>query len=96
MFDGESRRFIWDEEKERLNILKHGVSFHEAMRIFEDAKIIIFIDEAHSTGEDRFFAVGKAGERILTVRFTYRDKKIRIFGAGEWRKGRKRYEEEQK
>jgi hypothetical protein len=31
---------------------------------------------------------------LLTIRFTYRDGKIRIFGAGEWRKGRKRYEEE--
>ena len=29
---------------------------------------------------------------VLTVRFTYRRKKIRIYGAGYWRKGRKIYE----
>ncbi len=31
---------------------------------------------------------------IMTVRFTYRGRKIRIFGAAFWRKGKKRYEEE--
>ena len=31
---------------------------------------------------------------IMTVRFAYRDGKIRIFGAAFWRKGKKRYEKE--
>lgn len=31
---------------------------------------------------------------IMTVRFTYRNNKIRIIGAGYWRKGKKLYEEE--
>lgn len=75
-------------------MIKHGVGFREAMQVFEDPDVQIYIDEMHSSDETRFFAVGKAGERILTIRFTYRDEKIRIFGAGDWRKGRKRYEEE--
>ncbi len=33
---------------------------------------------------------------IITVRFTYRGKKIRIFGAGFWREGKKIYEKENK
>ena len=28
----------------------------------------------------------------MTVRFTWRDRKIRIFGAGYWRKGKAIYE----
>jgi hypothetical protein len=28
---------------------------------------------------------------IITVRFTYRGKRIRIFGAAFWRAGRKKY-----
>ena len=40
--------------------------------------------------EDRFYCFGRLGEGIATVRFTYRDQVIRIFGAGYWRKG-KRY-----
>ena len=36
----------------------------------------------------------KVGEGILTVRFTYREHLIRIFGAGYWRKGRRIYNEQ--
>ncbi len=37
---------------------------------------------------------GMVGSGVLTVRFTYRDKVIRIFGAGYWRKGKAIYERE--
>ncbi|MEI6747001.1 MAG: hypothetical protein WCL34_13640 [Methylococcaceae bacterium] len=36
----------------------------------------------------------KDGSSILTVRFTYRHNRIRIIGAGYWRKGKKIYEKE--
>ena len=37
-------------------------------------------------------ATGK-GTGILTVRFTYRNQRIRIIGAGYWRRGKKIYEQ---
>jgi len=40
--------------------------------------------------------LGKVSGGIVTVRFTYRLNKIRIFGAGYWRKGKKIYEKENK
>jgi hypothetical protein len=40
--------------------------------------------------------IGRAGDGIMTVRFTYRGNVIRIYGAGYWRKGRKIYEEQNK
>lgn len=43
-------------------------------------------------GEDKLDK-SKLGNRIITVRFTYRNGKIRLFGAGYWRKGKKAYEE---
>ncbi len=84
--------FVWDTEKERLNILKHGVSFREATRVFGDPNRKIDRDSMHSGEEPRFFCYGQTGRGILTVRFTYREGVIRIFGAGFWRKGRKCYE----
>ncbi|MGB4520668.1 MAG: BrnT family toxin [Candidatus Omnitrophota bacterium] len=42
--------------------------------------------------EERFFCIGKVEGKILTVRFIYRGGKIRIFGAGYWRKGERYYE----
>ncbi|MYC95627.1 MAG: BrnT family toxin [Caldilineaceae bacterium SB0661_bin_32] len=38
--------------------------------------------------------VGRVESGILTVRFTYRANKIRIFGAGYWRKYRALYLEQ--
>jgi len=85
--------FEWDEDKNKLNIEKHGVSFEIAKIAFADPKRIILVDENHSQEEIRYFCVGKVGEMILTVRFVIRDSVIRIFGAGHWRKERKYYEQ---
>jgi uncharacterized DUF497 family protein len=86
--------FEWDETKHLENIFRHGVSFYEAQQAFRDKKRIILADVRHSEDEQRFFCLGKVHGEIMTVRFTYRNGKIRIFGAAYWRKGKKRYEEE--
>ncbi len=44
----------------------------------------------------RFYCFGKIAGNIVTVRFTYRNNKIRIIGAGYWRKGKQIYEKENK
>ena len=49
-------------------------------------------DLAHGGPEERFYCFGKIAEGILTVRYTMRKGRIRIIGAGFWRKGRKAYE----
>lgn len=92
-----SRRaeFEWDNEKDLINQAKHGVSFTIAQKAFADRNRVILEDVTHSTEyETRYFCLGKVGEGILTVRFTYREQRIRIFGAGYWRKGRRIYDEQ--
>ena len=37
----------------------------------------------------QFFCIGRIGARVMTVRFTWRDDRIRIVGTDWWRKGRK-------
>ena len=86
--------FEWDTTKDRQNQEKHGIAFAFAQDAFADPKRVILADDEHSTEENRFYCLGQVGERILTVRFTYRDKVIRIFSAGYWRKGKKLYEKE--
>lgn len=83
----------WDENKNRLNQERHGVSFEVAQRAFTDPRRVIFRDLAHEKGEKRFFCLGMVDGEVLSVRFSFRRKRIRIFGAGYWRKGRKLYEE---
>ena len=85
--------FTWDAEKERINIFKHGINFTEATEAFKDPNRKIFLDSKHNEKEDRYFCVGKVNDIVITVRFTYRNGIIRIFGAGYWRRGRLYYEE---
>ena len=84
--------FDWDIAKDLANQEKHGLSFAKAQYAFADPGRIIARDLTHSVDEERFYCFGRVGEGIATVRFTYRDKVIRIFGAGYWRKGKRIYE----
>jgi len=88
--------FEWNDDKDKANQEKHGISFAFAQLAFLDSNRIILEDLEHSIDEKRFYCLGKVSEGILTVRFTYRSNKIRIFGAGYWRKGKKIYENENK
>ncbi|MCB0191780.1 MAG: BrnT family toxin [Anaerolineae bacterium] len=94
---GSRRRteFEWDTKKDLSNQEKHGVSFIIAQYAFADPNRVILEDVTHSTADEkRYFCLGQVGEGILTVRFTYREQHIRIFGAGYWRKGKRIYEEQ--
>ena len=88
--------FIWDLNRETENVEKHGIDFLTAAKAFLDPKRKIAVDSRHSKHEERFYCIGKVEGKILTVRFVYRGGKIRIFGAGYWRKGERFYEEGRK
>jgi uncharacterized DUF497 family protein len=88
----EGSNFEWDDKKDYTNRQKHGVSFYEAQKAFLDPGRVIAEDLEHGQSEQRYYCFGKVEDNIMTVRFTYREKKIRIIGAGYWRKGRKIYE----
>ena len=86
--------FDWDSNKDKLNQEKHGVSFALAQLAFLDPDRVILEELEHSDDEKRNYCLGRVSDGIMTVRFVYRKKKIRIFGAGYWRKGKKIYERE--
>lgn len=88
--------FEWDHDKDLINQEKHGVSFALAQLAFLDHHRVILEDLEHSNHEKRFYCLGKVLNGVMTVRFTYRKNKIRILGAGYWRKGKKIYERENK
>ena len=88
--------FEWDETKNKVNQKKHKISFEEAQYVFSDSNRIIAKDSEHSESGERFYCFGKIAENIVTVRFAYRNNKIRIIGAGYWRKGKQIYEKENK
>jgi uncharacterized DUF497 family protein len=69
-------------------------SFAQAQAAFFDPLRVIAEDLEHSAIERRFFCFGRVGDGIMTVRFTWRAGRIRIFGAGYWRKGKMFYEQQ--
>ena len=77
-------RFEWDENKNRVNIHKHGVSFSEAMTVFDDPNVLYKPDPDHSRQEERYIVLGFSEKmRILVVCHCYyeSDSVIRIISA---------------
>ena len=75
--------FEWDEEKNKSNKKKHGVSFEMAIRVFLDEKRLEKFDEEHSTlDEERYNIIGRVSDMlILFVVATDRNGKVRLISA---------------
>ncbi|MEK6289315.1 MAG: BrnT family toxin [Acidobacteriota bacterium] len=87
--------FEWDPVKAAANSSQHGVSFDEAMTVFEDALYVDFYDPDHSQLEHRYIIVGESDKgRLLMVSYTEADDTIRIISSREvTSEERKEYEE---
>lgn len=87
--------FEWDDAKAASNLAKHGVSFEEALTVFDDPLAAIFDDEAHSLGEIREIIIGRSDlDRLVLVAFTDRDDLVRLISARlATRREREDYEE---
>lgn len=72
--------FEWDEEKNRINLHKHGVDFTDAAQIFFDENRIERLDKFHSDDEDRWQVIGMVDD-ILFVVYTEREDRTRIISA---------------
>ena len=87
--------FEWDENKAKVNLAKHGVSFEEATTVFGDPLSLTIPDPAHSQSEARSIILGHSHEqKLLVVIHTERGDTIRIISARRAsRRERKDYEE---
>ena len=72
--------FEWDEQKYKINLEVHEVSFEAAMEIWSDP-LLEREDDRKDYGEIRIIAYGVAQDRILTVVYTMRGERIRIISA---------------
>ncbi|BCG64484.1 MAG: toxin, BrnA family [Methyloprofundus sp.] len=76
--------FEWDNNKDKVNISKHGVSFDEAQTAFYDEYAIQFFDPEHSESEDRFLLLGTSFKlKTIVVCHCFREEEavIRIISA---------------
>jgi uncharacterized DUF497 family protein len=91
--DDEKLEFEWDPEKAAKNLKKHGVSFEEASTIFDDPQFISFLDEEHSTAEERHITIGISDKiRLLMAAHTERSRNlIRLISARKATKNEEKF-----
>jgi uncharacterized DUF497 family protein len=76
--------FEWDQEKNKANILKHGVDFIDAMLIFETF-VLSAVDRRHDSGEQRVRSIGIVDDDCFVVVHTQRGSSVRLISA--WKGG---------
>ena len=81
-------QYEWDPAKAAANLAAHGVSFTEAVTVFED-DFALTREDPDSAGEQRFVTLGMSSfAQLLVVVYTYREPDvIRIISA--WRTNRR-------
>jgi len=52
-------RFVWDDNKSRTNLAKHGISFGTAAKVFDDPRVYSSPDHVVE-GEQRWKSIGWA------------------------------------
>ena len=88
--------FEWDDDKASINLAEHGLSFDEAVTVFEDYFALTYPDSEHSFKEDRFITLGASREsRTLVVINVQRQENIRIISARRATSAERRFYEQQ-
>ena len=80
MEENSQRLVEWDENKNSLNKIKHGVDFRQAAKVFEDNFRLEEVDTAHSDEETRYITIGRVND-ILFVVYTERGEITRLISA---------------
>ena len=66
--------FEWEPQKAHSNLVKHGVSFEQAITIFRDPHAISIYDEEHSADEERWLTLGISSTGgLLVVHHTFHE-----------------------
>lgn len=92
-------RFVWDENKSRTNLAKHGITFATAAKVFDDPRALSFPDRVVES-EQRWKSIGWAEgvPVVLSVAHTMSEEGteeiVRIISARKATPGERRdYEE---
>jgi len=65
-------KYVWNEDKNRLNIKQHGIAFKDAVKIFE-GETIEQEDNRFNYGEVRIYAIGVINGLEIAVIYTDTD-----------------------
>ena len=72
--------FEWEEAKAKTNLSKHGLSFKDIVRLF-DQPFFEDYDPGHSDFEDRYCVLGLLDAGVCCVALVYRGERRRLISA---------------
>ena len=78
----DGRLFEWDDAKNKINKIKHGINFKTAAKVFNDPYRLEEEDYEHSIDESRWQVTGLVDD-VLFVVYTLRGEKTRLISARE-------------
>ena len=74
-------KYIWDEEKNNINIKKHGIDFADVNEMF-DYPMLTGLDITGDYNEDRWIGIGMLRNIVAVIVFTeINENTIRIISA---------------
>ena len=68
--------YEFDDSKSQVNLLKHGIIFIDAQRLWDDPSLLEIT--AKTEDEPRYLIIGLIDEKCWSAVITYRDKNIRL------------------
>ena len=77
--------YEWDNEKNKLNIAKHGIDFTDAKEIWQ-SPVVEFASNQNQHNEQRVLAIGLIQGYCITVIYTWRGTAKRLISARKARK----------
>jgi uncharacterized DUF497 family protein len=77
-------QFVFDPEKSRSNLEKHGIDFVAVQALWDDPDLLRIA--ARTEDEPRFLVIGRLADKHWSVVITYRDETVRIISARRSRK----------
>ena len=69
-------KFVWGARKNRANLLRQGIAFEDAMKIF-DGLTLEMVDDRFDYGESRYLAYGVIDDAAYCLVFTIRNGRYR-------------------
>ncbi len=70
--------YVWDSEKSRKNLARHGLAFEDAEYVFSSEQTVTFEDDRKDYGEGRWITLGPLEGRLVVIVHTWRDERTRI------------------
>jgi uncharacterized protein len=73
--------FEWDEDKNRMNLEKHGIAFENVLSVFANPQAMTLEDRRRNYGEARYMVLCPLEDVLVHVTCAVRGARIRLISA---------------